>query len=415
MRTDISMTTRKELSRELAQRYQRARKKERGQILGEIIAVTGYNRCYASWLLRNWGRKHVRWQGKQRVVYVGIRGKKVVRTRNRPKKYDEEILAALQKVWLVLDCPCSKRLKDYLAEIVRKMERQGLLTLNQETREKLLSISARTMDRLLRADRRRLWGKNKGGTTPGKLLKWQVPIRTFAEWDHSQPGFLEIDLVEHNGGSCRGIYAVTLNGTDIATGWTEPLAAENKSQTHVFEALNTSLKRYPFPILGLDADSGGEFINTNLIRYCQQSHITFTRGRPYRKNDQCYIEQKNWTTVRKTVGYERYDTPEEIGLLNRMYAYLRLYSNFFQPQMKLLKKVRRGSRLTRHYDTAKTPYQRILAHPNIPGLVKKRLRRHYDRLNPLLLKQSILGLREKLRAAYFKKKRNQKQNQNDFV
>ncbi len=213
-----------------------------------------------------------------------------------------------------------------------------------EVRGKLLSISASTIDRLLAPDRARLSLTGRAGTKPGTLLKHQIPVRTFSEWDDALPGFVEIDLVGHEGGVIRGEYCQTLDVTDVATGWTETRAVKNKAQVHVFAAIKEIREALPFPLLGIDSDNGSEFINNELHRYCQDKRITFTRSRAYKKNDGCYVEQKNWSVVRRNVGYARFDTLEELAVLNELYAFLREHTNFFMPSAKLLSKTRTAPR-----------------------------------------------------------------------
>jgi hypothetical protein len=232
--------------------------------------------------------------------------------------------------------------------------------------------------------------RGRQGTKPGSILKRQIPIRTFAEWDDRRPGFCEVDLVAHDGGSGAGEFCQTLDLVCVATGWTEMRALPTKAQRWVFEALVDIREALPFPLLGLDSDNGGEFINTELFRYCEQEGITFTRTRPYRKNDNCFVEQKNWPVVRQQVGYLRYDTPGELQALRELYRYLRLYVNFFQPQMKLTSKTRRGAKVSKTFDTARTPYQRVLESPDIADQAKEALRETYLGLNPAQLKRDIV-------------------------
>jgi hypothetical protein len=202
--------------------------------------------------------------------------------------------------------------------------------------------------------------------------------------------------VAHDGGASFGDYCQTVTLTDIATTWVEMGALKNKAQTHVFQALQEIRRRLPFPLLGLDSDNGGEFINDQLFRYCTDEKITFTRSRAYHKNDNCYVEQKNFSIIRKTVGYYRYDKPEQLALLTAFYQVLRLYTNFFQPVMKLAEKIRCGSRLTRRYDTPKTPYHRILAHPAVSGDVKAHLEAQYQQLNVVQLKRELNRIQAQL-------------------
>ncbi len=397
MKKAINLTVRKEMSKALARRYQRGRKKEKTEILDVFVEMTGYHRVYARWLLRNWGRKvEVKGKDGRRVIFVGeVRKRK---KRKRKREYGEEEKKVIVRVWKILDFPCGKRLKAALPEMIRVLEREGEIKVNPEVKERLNRISSATLDRILKRERARWDIKKlkKGTTKPGSLLKSQIPIRTFAEWDEKKPGFVEVDLVSHDGGNTRGDYIHTLDVTDVATGWTETQAVRNKAQVWVFEALKDIFQRMPFPILGIDSDNGSEFINAHLLRFCEENKITFTRTRPYRKNDNCYVEQKNWSVVRKTVGYYRYDTEWELKLLNELYSILRLYTNFFQPSMKLIEKVRVGSKVKKKYDTPKTPYQRVLESPFVPEDTKEMLKKEYEKLNPVKLKRALVRMQNKL-------------------
>lgn len=297
-------------------------------------------------------------------------------------------------IWSLLDYPCGKRLAPFLGEMVSCLERSGELHLTDNDRTRLLSISSATIDRLLAADRRRLGVHGRSGTKPGSLLKDQIPVKTFADWDDSKPGFLEIDLVGHEGGYARGDYAHTLDVVDVSTGWCEFRAVKNKAQKWVFEALMIILDRLPFGVLGIDCDNGSEFINDQLHRFCLGRQITFTRARPGKKNDNCYIEQKNWSVVRKAVGYMRYDTDEAVAKLNELYEVLRLFINFFQPSMKLQDKHRSGAKVTKTYDQARTPYQRVIESPYVADTTKEQLTAAYLALNPVQLRRTIQQLQD---------------------
>ena len=227
-------------------------------------------------------------------------------------------------------------------------------------------------------------------------MRNQIPVRTFAQWDEQRPGFAEIDLVGHDGGDGSGEFIQTLDVTDVCTTWTETEAVRNKAQKWVFDALKDIRKRLPFPLVGIDSDSGSEFINHHLFRYCKEEDITFTRSRSYRKNDNCFVEQKNYSVVRRAVGYLRYDTTEELLTINQLYRHLRLYTNFFQPSMKLIEKTRIGSKVIKKYDIPKTPYQRVLKSQYISADAKKDLKRQYKTLNPASLKRQITRLQQKL-------------------
>ncbi|MGH9765398.1 MAG: DDE-type integrase/transposase/recombinase, partial [Blastocatellia bacterium] len=236
-------------------------------------------------------------------------------------------------------------------------------------------------------------------TKPGSLLKSQIPIRRFDKWNEGKPGFVEIDLVGHDGGNSSGEFCFTLDVTDIFTRWTETRAVKNKAQVWVFKALEYIIKLLPFALLGIDSDNGSEFINAHLLRYCQQQKITFTRARPYRKNDNCFVEERNNSIVRRAVGYQRYDTDDQLKTLNELYSLLRLYTNYFQPVMKLIKKERVGSKVKKVYDKPQTPYHRVLASADVSDLQKRKIRNEYTGLNPAQLKREISRLQEKLAAS----------------
>jgi hypothetical protein len=385
------MRERKAVTRVLIERYRKARKKEKGRILDELIELTGYCRCYGAHLLRRYGQR----LRKGKITLLAQLPVKV-RRRARIKTYDAAVVEVLKPLWQIMDYPCGKRFVVMIAEVLPILERHEEISPAPAVRQKLLQISAATIDRLLAPERKRLQLHGRSGTKPGTLLKHQIPIRTFAEWDEQRPGFIEIELVGHDGGNLCGDYAQTLNATDVATGWTEPQAIQNKAQIWTFEALKAIRQRLPFPVLGIDSDNGGEFINAHLLRYCQEEQITFTRSRPYRKNDSCYVEQKNYSVVRRAVGYARYDTPEQLRLLNALYSQLRLYTNYFQPVMKLISKERHGAKVKKQYDAPKTPYQRLLSAPTVAAKLKRRLKQEYAGLNPAQLKREITRLQRKL-------------------
>ena len=305
-------------------------------------------------------------------------------------------MVALRKVWAVMDVPAGKRMAPFLSEIVGRLRACGELDLDDAQVAKLCGMSAATIDRRLAGERKRLQLKGRSGTKPGSLLKAQIPIRTWAEWNEKAPGFVEIDLVGHEGGDPRGEFAQTLTVTDVFTGWTETKAVRNKAQKWVFEALVELRGAFPFPIRGLDSDNGSEFINAHLLAYCEQEELTFTRSRSGNKNDGAYVEQKNWSVVRRAVGYHRYDTPAELELLNSIYALLRLQTNFFSPQQKLVEKHRRGAKVTKRYDTAKTPDQRVLADKRVPKQIKTSLGKQYKQLNPAQIRRDITALQDQL-------------------
>lgn len=377
---ELTMRQKQAVTRRLAQEYQKASKKRKGQLLDALVQLTGYQRCYAARVLR------------QRSRPLPPRP----RTRNRPPKYDREVFRALGQIWVICDGICGKRLAPYLPEILPVLERCGELTLTAEIRQKLLQISAATIDRLLAPVRKRYQLRPRATTKPGTLLKHQIPIRTFSDWDEARPGFVEVDLVSHDGGIPGPEVIHTLDLTDVHSGWTETRAVKNKAQVWVFAALQQIRARLPFPLLGIDSDNGSEFINDQLRRFCEQQRITFTRSRPYRKNDSCFVEQKNYSVVRRAVGYARYDTPQELEVLNELYEHLRLYTNYFQPVMKLVEKRRISSRVKKRHDRARTPYQRLRESPHLSPAAKRRLEAEYGRLNPVELKRQIERLEGRL-------------------
>lgn len=375
------MKERDAVTKATGERYVGAGKKEKGRILDEFTLLTGYNRSYARYVLRHFSKRKV------------LRPREAVK---RKKVYDEAVHTVLDKVWKIMDYICGKRLQPVLGETVRRLEHFGEIRVDEETRGKLGTISAATIDRLLAGERKKHQLKGRARTRPGSLLKKQIPIRTFSEWDEKRPGFAEIDLVAHDGGSSFGDYLQTLNATDVFSGWCEVKAVRNKAQVWVFGALKEIRSRLPFKLLGIDSDNGSEFINDQLFRYCQSEKLTFTRSRPYRKNDNCFVEQKNYTAVRRYVGYQRMEGERVLATVNDLYHYLRLYINYFQPVMHLATKERHGSHVKKTYSPAETPFQRLLASRHITGKQKEKMRREYESLNPAELKRRIEALQEKL-------------------
>lgn len=389
----LTMRERQAVTRTVALRYRGATKKKKGMILNEFIELTGYTRCYARLVLRQASKDG----GSSRTRSAPAqRGVSVKRRRQRGKLYDERVVGPLTEIWYILDCLCGKRLAPALQEVIPVLERYQELKVEPEVRHKLLRISPATIDRLLAKERARLTLKGRAGTKPGTLLKHQIPIRTFAEWNEKKPGFVEIDLVGHDGGNPGGEFMQTLDVTDVCTGWTDIQAVKNKAQRWVFQALQEISRRVPFDLLGIDSDNGTEFINNHLLRFCQANQMTFTRGRSYKKNDSCFVEQKNYSVVRRAVGYCRHETDEELKLMNELYQQLRLYINYFQPVMKLKKKTRVGSRVKKTYDRPRTPYHRVLRSSEVTLEKKQELKGQYEKLNPAELKRKMTRLQQQL-------------------
>jgi hypothetical protein len=393
----LNMRHKKEITAEVQQRYKKATKKQKKIILDEFVALTCYNRNYASRILRLYYGKYLGSVGKGKAKIRYVIGKDKKHKKDRKRFYDDCVKDILKKIWKVLDMPCGKRLAPFIPEIILKLETFSEIEMDSTAKQKLLKISASTIDRLLKPARDSLRvGKGRSFTKPGTLLKHQVPIKTFSDWDETVPGYLEADLVGHDGGNGAGEFCFSINFTDVATSWDEPVAIRNKAQKWVTCATDTIRGRLPFAMLGIDSDNGSEFINNNFFRYCADHKITFTRSRSYKKNDSCYVEQKNYCVVRRAVGYLRYDTDEELGILNELYSYLRLYINFFIPVRKCISKTRQGSKTKKNYDEAKTPYRRVLECIGIDDKIKARLRCQYDGLNPAELKRKITALQNRL-------------------
>ncbi len=375
----ISKVDRKYLS-QLQNRYKTARRKQRIIILDELTKTTGYDRKHAGKLVR----------GKYRHIMGAIK-------HPRSLIYTREDADILEKVWKLLGWIASKRMKPSLRLAVDQLIKAGKITLSNEDRKRFLGMSPATMDRLMKKYRKRPLLKGRSYTKPGTLLKSQIPIRIFSEWDENKVGFFEIDLVGHDGSLVRGDFAWTLDFVDVKSAWTEQVAVFNKAQVHVFAGIQRIRARLPFPLLGLDSDSGAEFINDQLYRYCIQERITFTRGRPGKKNDNPYIEQKNDSIVRNWVGYGRFNTQPQVDILNELYELLRLYTNFFLPVMKLKKKIRIGSKIRKVHDKATTPYRRVLRARDVSKKVKDKLRAQYKALSLVKLKEQIDEVLERLK------------------
>lgn len=389
----LTMKECKTVTKALSGQYRRASKGEKGRLLTSFVEGTGYNRCHAAWLLRHHG---VRVTVAPEVVLEADAHRRAVAGSPRKRTYAEAEVEALKKVWGLMDYICGKRLVAALPEVVPRLVALKELRLSKGVQQKLMQMSASTIDRLLKSERAKQTLKGRTGTKPGTLLKHQVPIRTFAEWEEAKPGFLEMDLVGHDGGTVKGDYCHTLDITDVDSGWTEQAAVLNKAEKWVFLALQEIRERLPFAILGLDSDNGSEFINHHLVRFCRQEKITFTRSRPFRKNDTCYVEQKNWSIVRRFVGYPRYEGLAACALLNELYQVLRDYNNFFMPSLKLKEKTRDGARVRRRYEPAKTPYHRLMDSPHLSNEAKQRLQEHYQTLNPAALYRHIQRLQKQL-------------------
>jgi hypothetical protein len=359
---------------QIYQRYRRARKRLKSKILNELCKVCGYNRKYAI-----------------RKLATGLLDDKArppKKPRGRPRKrLAGHVLEVLKAVWERSHYPWSVRLTVILRLWMPSIRQRFSLT-DAEQRV-LVSVSASTIDRALRAHRQKVKRRLYGLTKPGRLLRHQIPIRT-EHYPVDGPGWAEVDTVSHSGNCAEGDFANSVNLTDIDCQWVETRAVKGKGETAVFNALQDMRQMLPFALLGLDSDNGGEFINHHLVGWCTAEKIQFTRSRPYKKDDNAHIEQKNWTHVRKLIGYDRYDTDEAVDALNDLYKNeLRLWMNLFQPCVRLVKTIRRGSRLKRVYDAPQTPLDRLIASGKGDRLKIAHLKAIRKRTDPIALSETI--------------------------
>lgn len=347
--------------------YQLAARREKGRLLDEFCKITGRNRKVAIRLLRRLPKRARRRSG-------------------RPRRYVAMLRPALEQVWEASDYLCSKRLAPFLPELIEALERHDDVVLSAEQRTALLTISPATIDRLLRPVRRQYKRRGLATTSPSlAALRAQVPVRTFGEWANVAPGYLQADLVGHCGESTLDFYLTSLLTIDVATGWTELHAVWGKTQERVGGALHRVRQALPMPLLGLHTDNGSEFLNRILVPWCRDKGIAFTRGRPYRKNDQAYVEERNGHVLRRYIGYDRFSTRAAFAALQAVHELLRLHVNFFQPMRKLLSKKRTGARVTKRYDLAQTPYRRLLASGVLSPERSADLTAQYHSLNPRAL------------------------------
>lgn len=358
--------------------YLAASKEEKGRMLAEFCRATGYHPKSAVRLLRR----------KKRAAVTEKRG--------RPRRYGAAMKAALVVAWETLGRPCGKRLQPFLAELVGHLERHGELSLDDEAREQLSEVSASTIDRLLANYRLRPIRQPRVPRDGQVSLQDEVMLRTFGEWRDARPGEVQVDLVMHCGTSLLGFHLTTLTTVDVATTWTVRRAVWGKGQDRVGSGIQGARERLPMPLVSIHSDNGSEFLNRGMVSWCRREQVGFTRGRPYRKNDQAWVEQRNDTAVRRLVGYDRYSSRAAHEQLQRVYAIADDYANYFQPVSKLVAKRRQGARVAKTYDEALTPYQRVMASGVFDDEQRTRLEARYHLLNPAQLRRDLNVALERL-------------------
>lgn len=367
----MSLPSRREYVQAMRGRYAKAKtRKERGHLLDELVEVAGFDRKHAIKLMRQ-PRKPP--EKKPR--------------RKRAKKY-LEAMPVIARVWEALDYCCAERLHPQLLPVAEILHRHGEIHLTPEIRSQLSRISRTTLGRRLGCMPRCTPRKVVKAPRPGTAVQQAVPIDRYA-WNETRPGALELDLVEHNGGSSLGHFAYTLTVTDVVTGWSRRAAVLGRSQKVVFGALTDILASWPYAVWAIHSDNGSEFLHNHLVHFAQKQDLYFSRSRPYYKNDNAHVEQKNRQFVREIVGYARYDTPEQVQWLNQVYQLLDPYANFFLPMMKVIEKTRQGAKVRKHYDTARPPLQRLADTRTLAESQLAALLQQAHTLNPLALHRQL--------------------------
>lgn len=382
----MDLHTRNEYMKALKERYCETGKKEKSRILDEYCRNTGQNRKY--------------------VINKFWVGSSMNKKRKRKPLYDSEVINALSKCWEIFDHPCGQRLTPILRAEVERIRGFGELNITDKTASRLKNISPRTIDRRLRLHKEKIRGQMKYSGKKSRLLYHKIPIRG-NDWDTFLVGQIEIDSVEHCGASTEGEYIHSISTVDIASGWWEGQAILGKSQQRSFDAIEMIRARTPFKWAEMHPDNDSMFINWHIFRYAEENNIKLSRSRPYKKNDNCFVEQKNSTHIRRIMGYLRHDSSAELKIINSLYENeLRLYKNFFQPVMKLKEKSREKGKIHRKYDAPKTPFQRLMGSGQIAGKVEKNMKSLYDGLNPAELKRNIDKKLGALSDAYTAKNQN---------
>lgn len=384
----MDMNSKKQYLRQLQKEYLRAYKKQKILLLDEAEKRTGQNRKY---LIRKLSAKTI-WDKPKRL-----------RT-SRPRQFGSDLINYLVKLWDIFDHPCGQRLEPLIKEELSRLRLLDEISVTDEQAEKLSTMSAKTIDLLLAHEKEVRQLNEKYSKKKNPLLYQQIPTKMSDGWNREVLGQIQIDGVEHCGQTVIGQYANTISHTDVSSHWWEGEAISGKGQMRTFEAIKSARKRFPFNWVEIHPDNGTSFINYFIYDYAKEEKLEFSRSRPYQKNDNCFIEQKNSQNVRKVFGYVRYDTDKELKLLNDLYHHeLRLYKNFFQPVMRLESKERDKGHIKRKYQKAKTPYRWLMDSPETPLAVKKKLETEYNSLNPAELKRNI-DVKLKLLARIYQEK-----------
>lgn len=384
----LTMREKQALIRETAQLYQKASKKHKSAILDQFVQITGYHRKYATQILANWGKTHTcTINGKQITIIAGLQRKR--KKRAGKQLYDAVFCASLQRIWKFFDYMCGKRLVYIIRSNMVELETYEPFMITPDIKNKLLTVSAATIDRKLKDERLQRALKLRYSGKKAGFLKYRIPVRTSFTFEERLPGFFELDTVFHSGGSACGEFIRTLTITDVCLGWTMLIPLRNSAYRWIQNALKTLQQTLPYELHGIDTDNGSEFINKPVFEWCRNNNISFTRSRSYHKNDNCFVEQKNDYAVRRFVGYCRYDSDEEYVALKQVYGPLTLLLNYFYPAQKIINKTKIGAKVYKTYEACKTPYERLMESSLIPQAAKDKATQQRKELSLIKLKQEL--------------------------
>ena len=374
----MDMHSREQYLERVREEYRKAGKRGKTRLLNEARKRTGLNRKVLIRKLAHPAKANAGKRGPRRATYGA------------------DVITTLVQVWKIFDYPCGQRLAPALHEQLDRLRKAKEIRCSDEVSDKLKRISPKTIDRLLSREKQVRGLRQNRNPSVHPLLYQQIPVKVASEWDTQQIGNLQVDYVLHSGRSSGGEFVHTISAADIASGWWECEAILRRTQQATRDGMDRMRKRLPFRILEIHPDNDTGMINNLLWEYCKKAKIKMSRSRPYKKNDNAWVEQRNWTHVRKQVGYSRMESQAELELLNSLYEKLRLYKNFFQPSMKLIAKTRQGGKIHRKYDEPRTPYQRLMESGQISAAVKKRLKQEYESMNVAELHRQIEALKARL-------------------